>query len=240
MKDDRSLQQKDFYTRQEAHLLKEFDRMVRKVKEPIIARYGNERADAMIIVAREEYRRLLPELPYVGGKQPFTQFVISSGWFLAFHRVMQTYGADVHETGSLVYLLSQTYLEKVPGFARQLLGYVSFSPSYLRNLRKRAEASQKNPYPRGYIASYVEGDGVNFDFGVDYHRCATLNFLSEKGAGELNPYLCACDYIYSELLGWGLTRTTTLAEGGEVCNFRFKKGGPTRINSTVIDFGAIR
>jgi hypothetical protein len=220
--------------------MKSFDRMVRQVKSPIITRYGSERSARMVAAARDEYLHLLPELPYVGGKQPFTQFVISSGWFLAFHRVMLTHGADVNETGKLAYLLSRTYLERVPGFARRLLGYMSFSPRYLRNLRQRAEVSQKNPNPRGYIAFYVEGDVVNFDFGVDYHRCATLTFLQEQGAAGLAPYLCACDYLYSEMLGWGLSRSTTLAEGGDRCDFRIKRGGPTRIKSTVIDFEAIQ
>ncbi len=232
--------ERDFYTRQESRLLRDFDRMVRQVKSPILTRYGSERSAKMVAAAREEYRHLLPMLPYVGGKQPFTQFIISSGWFLAFHRVMLAQGTDVKEAGELAYLLSRTYLERVPGFARRLLGYMSFSPRYKSNLRQRAEASQKNPYPRGYIAFYVEGDGVNFDFGVDYHRCATLTFLQEQGAAGLAPYLCACDYLYSEMLGWGLSRTTTLAEGGDVCDFRFKRGGPTRIKSTVIDFKAIQ
>jgi hypothetical protein len=30
-------------------------------------------------------------------------------------------------------------------------------------------------------------------------------------------------------LGWGLTRTVTLAEGAERCDFRFKKGGETKV-----------
>lgn len=230
----------DFYTRQESRLLRNFDRVVREVKEPIATRYGSERATEMVLAAREEYRHLLPELPYVGGKQPFTQFVISSGWFLALNRVLHAQGADIRETGEMVFRLSRTYLERVPGFARRLLGYMSFSTRYLRNLRQRAEASQKNPYPRGYVAIFVEGDGVNFDFGVDYQRCATLTFLQEQGAAELNPYLCACDYLYSEMLGWGLTRTTTLSEGGDRCDFRFKRGGPTRVKSTVIDFDAMK
>jgi hypothetical protein len=63
-----------------------------------------------------------------------------------------------------------------------------------------------------------------------------LNFLREQGADEIAPYLCALDQISSEKLGWGLIRTSTLAEGGKVCDFRFKKGGPTRISSSVVDF----
>jgi hypothetical protein len=190
----------------------------------------------MVHAAREEYRRLLPELPYVGGKQPFTQFVIASGWFLALYRVLLAQGADIRQTGEMLFQLSRTYLERVPGFARRLLGYMSFSPRRLRKLQLSAEESQTKPYPRGYVYSYVPGDGVNFDYGVDYHQCATWTLYQEQGATELVPYLCACDYLYSEMLSWGLIRTTTLSEGGERCDFRFKRGGPTRIMSTVIDF----
>ena len=227
----------DFYTNQTTKLLRNFDRMIRKVKGPITDRYGNERSAEMVALVREEYRRLIPALPYVGGEQPFTQFVISSGWFLAFFRVMQANREQVRDTGELAYMLSQTYLERVPGFAGRLLGYMSFSPGYLTKLRRRAEESQKHLYPRGYVYSYVEGDGVNFDYGVDYHQCTTWTLFQEQGAAKLTPYLCACDYLYSERLGWGLTRTTTLGEGGEVCDFRFKRGGPTRVRSTVMKLG---
>ncbi len=225
---------KEYYTSRASRLLHDFDRMVSKVKAPIIASYGERRAAVMIAAAREEYRQLLRHLPYVGGEQPFTQFIISSGWFLAFYQVMRAEGASVRETGELAYLLSQTYLKRVPGFARRLLGYMTFTPRYQARLRQRALLSQTHPYPRGYVYSFVEGDGVSFDYGVDYHQCATWTLFQENGAALLTPYLCACDYLYSQLLGWGLTRTTTLGEGGTVCDFRFKHGGPTKINSKVL------
>ena len=234
------LPESGFYTRQASRLLKDFDRVVRLVETPISSRYGNERAPLMIQAARDEFRRLLPVLPYVGGEQPFTQFVIASGWFLALCRAMQAQGAGMEEIGQTAFQLSRTYLERVPGFARRFLGYMSFTPRYLRKLQRRAAESQAHPFPRGYVYSFIPGDGVDFDYGVDYHQCATWTLYQEQGATQLIPYLCACDFLYSEMLGWGLTRTTTLGEGGDRCDFRFKRGGPTRIKSTVIDFDALR
>ena len=140
----------------------------------------------------------------------------------------------MRESGELAFQLSQTYLEKVPGYARKILGFMTFRPRYLARLRQRALVSQIQPYPRGYVYRFIEGDGVNFDYGVDYRQCATWTLFQEQDAAELTPYLCACDYLYSRLLGWGLSRTTTLSEGGAVCDFRFKRGGPTRIHSTVL------
>lgn len=37
------------------------------------------------------------------------------------------------------------------------------------------------------------------------------------------------DILYSRALGWGLTRTTMLAEGAERCDFRFRQGAETQV-----------
>ena len=59
----------------------------------------------------------------------------------------------------------------------------------------------------------VVGDGVAFDHGVDYLRCGNLELAREVGADAFAPYLCLSDIALSEGLGWGLTRTQTLADG---------------------------
>jgi hypothetical protein len=230
---------KNYYLDQEVSLLKDFDHMVKRVKGTIIERYGKKRTDDMLVMAREEYRNLIPKLPYVGDMGMFKQFVISTGWYLAFYRAMQAWSISIHESGLLFFEFTRNYVEHVPGLVRRYLGVQMFTERFQRKAREKAIESQERPLPEGYICKYVEGDGITFDFGVDYLRCATLEFLRRQGAEELAPYTCALDYISSEFLGWGLTRTTTLAEGGDVCDFRFKKGGPTRIASSVIDFTKI-
>ncbi|OGN94699.1 MAG: hypothetical protein A2Z71_10050 [Chloroflexi bacterium RBG_13_50_21] len=225
----------NFYSRQESRLLKDFDRIIHQIKGEIISRFGVEQTDELIHVSRDEYRRLIPDLPFVGGRQPFTQFVITTGWCLALHRALGGKATSARESGELFFELARQYINQVPALVRRYLGTSMFTQRYQRKLRERALESQQHPLPRGYIFSYIEGEKENYDFGVDYHRCATLNFLREQGAVEIAPYLCALDQYSSDLLGWGLVRTTTLAEGGEVCDFRFKKGGPTRIRSTVLE-----
>jgi hypothetical protein len=84
------------------------------------------------------------------------------------------------------------------------------------------------------VFRFIEGDHENFNFGIDYSECASLKFLIAQNALELAPYICANDILQSEKLSWGLTRTMSLAEGGEKCDFRFKKGGRTNVASTVI------
>jgi hypothetical protein len=85
------------------------------------------------------------------------------------------------------------------------------------------------PYPDDYVYNFIPGDGKTFDYGVDYIECASCKFLAKHGAPELAPYLCPVDILYSKALGWGLTRTMTLAEGADKCDFRFKQGRPTNV-----------
>ncbi len=224
----------NYYEARRPRLLKEFEAVVVPVSDLFTARYGEAEARPLFAEAREVFAGLIPDLPYVGGRQPFTQFVVATGWFLALYRVLQARGRLVDEAGRLVYEVTEAYLRRYPGVARRLVGHLTFSKLYLARLQRRAVESQERPYPDGYVFRYVPGDGVTFDYGVDYLECASCKFLARQGAPELAPYLCTVDTIYSELFGWGLMRTKTLAEGGDCCDFRFKRGGPTRIASSVL------
>jgi hypothetical protein len=219
----------DYYSSQSARLLKEFDQSVSRVREAFVCRYGEEPANTMIREARQEYEALIPELPYLGAKEPFTRFIISTGWYLALYRVLKRHGGTVEEAGQLVYDLSKELLRAYPGFLRRVFGHRTFSRRYLRRLRQRAAESQERRYPEDYVFVVVEGNGAEFDFGVDYTECAVCKFLSKQGSPELAPYVCAVDEVSSDAFGWGLRRTMTLAEGQEKCDFRFKRGGETRV-----------
>lgn len=219
----------DFYTSREERLLEEFDRTAERVKGVLVSRYGADLTATMIGETRNEYQALIPQLPYIGGKQPFTQFLISTAWFLAMYRVLRKHGETVEQVGRLLYEASEVFLKVYPGFLHRFFGQMTFSRLYLRRLQKRAAESRKRKYPGDYVYTFVKGDGETFDYGVDYVECAACKFLGAQGAAELAPYLCAADRLYSEMLGWGLVRTATLAEGAPKCDFRFKKGGPTKV-----------
>jgi hypothetical protein len=74
------------------------------------------------------------------------------------------------------------------------------------------------------VREHVEGDGVRFEWGMDYTECGIVKFLHSQGADEFTPYLCLTDYALFGALGIELKRTMTLAEGCEKCDFRFRKG----------------
>ncbi len=219
----------NLYLERRPRLLREFDRDARLIR-PALAQYiPREASEDLTNQARREYAELIPQLPDLGGKEPFTRFLISTAELLAVYRTVAAHGLSLAQTGELVFEIGRAYLSAVPAYMPRLLGFMNFSPVYLNRLRKRAIESHARRYPDGYVFDYIPGDGATFDYGVDYLECGSCKFLDRQGASEFAPYICPSDILYSDALGWGLARTMTLAEGAPKCDFRFKRGGPTRV-----------
>jgi hypothetical protein len=217
-----------YYVARKRRYLWEFDLVAKSARSVLDEYFGGE-ANVLLAETRREFESLIPQLPYIGGKQPFTEFIIFTAMLLAIYRINKAHGRTVEQTGELMYEIGRVFLRSYPAFLRVMFGRMNFSRRYLDRLRKGAIESHQRKYPDGYVLNFIEGDGKTFDYGVDYFECASCKFLAKQGAPELAPFLCPVDILYSEALGWGLMRTTTLAEGAEKCDFRFKRGGPTKI-----------
>ena len=145
------------------------------------------------------------------------------------YRALQRQGRTVEDAGRLAYSIGTEEAKAYPYIVRRLLEYLWFSRLF-RAIAKRPQIrSSQGRYPGASVIEYVEGDGEEFDYGIDYIECAVCKFLRAENAIELAPYSCAIDKPVSELMGWGLTRLKTLAEGYPECEFRFKKGGKTNV-----------
>ncbi len=216
------------YVSRKSRLLRDFERSISRVRQILIARYGEEETNTLTREARQQYEHLIPQIPYIGERNPMANlFLLPASRYLAIYRTFQEHGKTVEEAGHLLYEMAEAEIQAIPGWIRRLIGVLWFSRWFTKRLRKRAESSQERKYSVDYVIAYIEGNGQDFDYGIDYIECATCKFYNEHDAAELSPYLCAVDKVASEMLGWGLRRTMTLAEGGEGCDFRFKKGGKT-------------
>lgn len=72
------------------------------------------------------------------------------------------------------------------------------------------------------------GNGSDFDYGYDYLHCPCCEYFKSHEAADLAVYFCLLDFPEHKLMGTGLTRTKTPAQGDDLCDFRFKKGRPLR------------
>jgi hypothetical protein len=217
------------YLYRKNQLMRALDKSLAYVKPTIFSWLGETQANQFIRDTRQEYEALLPRIPFVGTNALSLSFFIPTTRYLAMYRALQKQGRTVEDAGRLAYLIGTEETMAVPLIIRRFMEYLWFSPLVTRWGRKQTLRRQKRPYPGGSVMVYVPGDGQEFDYGIDYTECAVCKFLQAENAFELAPYSCAIDKPVSELLGWGLTRTETIAAGFPTCSFRFKKGGATNV-----------
>lgn len=219
----------NYYIARKMRFLMEFDLFARSARSMLNKYFVGKNVNGLLAETRREFEALIPQLPYIGGKQPFTEFIVFTAMLLAVYRVSQSHDKTVEQTGELVYEIGRAFLKSSPAFLLRLFTPLNFTRYSQDRLQKRAIESHLRKFPGDYVYDFIEGDGKTFDYGVDYLECASCKFLAKQGAPELAPYLCPVDILYSEALGWGLMRTMTLAEGADKCDFRFRKSGPTKV-----------
>lgn len=218
-----------YYVDQKKKLMQLFDKTMDWFRPHLGELYGNEFADQVLQEARIEYEHLIPMIPFVGGlKVHMTEDLMESVQILAYLRVLKAHGKTVEECKKIIYTGVETRLTKYPRLVLKLGGMRAFSKPFTRYLQKQAKESQARKYPQGFVFDFVAGDGKEFDWGLDIYECGICKFYQERGASEFMNMVCSIDYILSDKLGYGLSRTKTLVEGAEKCNPRVKKGGLTQ------------
>jgi L-2-amino-thiazoline-4-carboxylic acid hydrolase len=201
-----------------------FDIGSTQVQTSVATQFGRGEMPLVLKDARRELELLTLQLPNTGGwRNPHTQFIIATALFLALYRVLKTRGQSTEEVGNLILeAVSRMYSSHLVRVMR-LFGSIQRRLFGCQAARRLARISQQRKYPDDFVCMFVEGDGVNFDYGFDYVECGICKFLHRQNADELAPYMCRLDYPYAEAMGIRLMRTSTIAEGGKKCDFRYKE-----------------
>ena len=221
-----------YYTARSQELLRHFDETARLARARLAPSHGHEFTEAVAREVRHEYERLIPEIPFIPGARarPLNAFLRITAQELAVYRVMKRRGRSADEAWEICHEAIVARMDMYPAWKAWFLRKIMFSRAMKRRVRKRASNGHQLRFG-DFEVRYLIGDGESFDWGVDYVACGNYEFMKEQGAEEFAPYVCLSDMALGEALGWGLTRTETLADGCDRCDFRFKKGGGTHISS---------
>lgn len=205
--------------------VRRFDKLLKRSQGLLADRYGQDTATAMRQEMVVEFRQLIPDVPYIGGRgNVLSSHLTTAPQALAIYRVILRHGGSLEDTGELMHHMARVESERVPRVLRPWMVKIAYHP---RRVKKAARRSQQRQYPDDFVFEFVEGDGKTFDGGMDMIECAYLKYLQAHGAEELCPYGCDCDYVTAEVLGYGLRRTKTLAWGCDKCDMRLTLGGTT-------------
>lgn len=212
-------------SRETEKLVSKFDRVLKRSAHLFIDRFGEESAVTMREEMLDEYRRLIPLVPDVGGRRNmFSGHLEAAPRHLAFYHVVVRHGGSVEDAGELMHGMVRVEYGRIPRVLRPWMMRIAYRP---RRLKRAARRSQARRYPDDFVFEFVAGDGETFDFGMDVTECGYQKFLHDHGADEWTPYGCETDYVMAEVMGYGLRRTKTLAWGCDGCDMRISKQGTT-------------
>ncbi len=217
-----------YYTSQEDRLLRQFDRVGKRFSRSLARRRDEAYAAAVVADARTEFERLIPELPYVGGRDNiYTPVVVVNGWIIALLRSMKARGKTAEDVVRICAEVADEFFRSFPAFLLALLGRAAFSGLVRRTLTKQAARSQAREFPGDWV--YTFGPGENGEWVLEFSECGVTKLYQAQGVEDLAPYCNFFDVTYSRLLNMGLDSTETLGLGCEACRLRFKPGRETVI-----------
>lgn len=213
-----------YYLDQQASLLKGHDRLMGYGLKLMQSRYGDALAQTFMTESRTEFENLIPHIPYIGGRDnPLTDTLVQMTSLLALYRVMKRHNYPVAEIGDLAQAMARNQIEQFPRAIRHLIGRIYMTRLWRRRTLKKAETSQTAPFPGNFVYEVVEGDGQNFEWGINYLECGVVKFFQAQDADEFTPYMCLIDYLIFPGMGIQLERQGTIANGCSHCDFRFRK-----------------
>ena len=79
---------------------------------------------------------------------------------------------------------------------------------------------------------YAEGGSLEYEviassadqYDIDMHRCRYAEMMEELGGRDFGHLLiCNADFVAAKEMGMELSRTSTLMQGGGMCDFRYRQ-----------------
>ncbi len=85
---------------------------------------------------------------------------------------------------------------------------------------KWSEESHKRKNENNWVVDILT-KCEEFDLGYNYTECGICKICRDEGCFELAKYLCRLDFMIADLMNVKLVRTKTLANGDDLCDFRY-------------------
>lgn len=209
-------------------VLREMDGWDRDLRDALGEREPTLAADDVLRDARSRLEGMLASIPDPGMLAPHMRaFTIGGAIYVAFYLALASRGRAAADVWPVCERATRLHFERMSALEKRMASDGLFGWPMKALSRWLAGRSKSAPVG-GWTFDFVEKTH-DFDYGVNYTRCAIRELAIAHGAAEFAPYICLADVPGSELFGWGLTRTETLAQGGSRCDFRFKRGAETRV-----------
>lgn len=211
-------------------VLKELEGWEPDLREALAKKEPADLVEAVLGETRGHLETICRTTPDPGWTAPHMRaFTISGAIYVAFHLALAPRGYDAARTWPVLEAATRSHFGRMSPLEKRMASDGMFGwpmKALSRWVAKRSKAGPDGV--GGWVFDFVEPED-GFDYGVNYERCAIRELAIQHGAAALAPYICLADVPGSEAFGWGLVRTETLAQGGKRCDFRFRRGGETKV-----------
>ncbi|MHA1167402.1 MAG: L-2-amino-thiazoline-4-carboxylic acid hydrolase [Candidatus Hodarchaeales archaeon] len=202
-------------------------RFLKRLQKGVLKRHFEEdKIDAWLTRVEEDLEMMIPSIPYIGGNDNiFSKFLGIPSMLIPLVKIMKEDDVPTRKIGQIIFELAERSYFLIPQPVRWWNSRKFFSTKQKETMKDAAAKTQERKYPGDWVCNFIEGDGKSFDYGIDMVECGLLKFWGELGLEEYVPYLCLTDWALWNSRGIEVRRTTTLANGGEKCDYRFIKRG---------------
>jgi hypothetical protein len=191
----------------------------------VLRRRFDDRSAVLVESIEKEFLSLRRDLDFARhSKNPMDRRVVIAGPLLALMKILRKNGCDFETIRAVSLEIAENLVtpkNQFHLFLKRLKTVVVLQPFVQRILERKMHAARNSVEPQGFSVGYVKGNDNGLLFGIDIHQCGICMLFAKHGYSEYSKILCEIDYITSAIAGLTLQRTTTIANGGSVCDFRF-------------------
>ena len=162
-----------------------------------------------------EYKKTAERAKDIGKAKLLGSYIMGI-YFIAMNRCT---GRSAEENFEMLRdgLCASPLFHKVMGNAESYL-----DPKKLPARLKWSEESHKRTYENDWVVDILTKTD-DYELGYDYHECGVCKLYDDEGCPELAPYMCRMDFVLADIMDMKLVRTGTIAEGAELCDFRYSR-----------------
>lgn len=226
MKEIKVINYSEGYPQKTIKKLKKNLKRYEKIEIEILSQYfESKKVEEIISHNRSEYEKIIPTIPFIGGKEnTMTEYLLLSSPLIPLVKALKKEGLKNRKIGKIITDSAECLYRKLPKPFRWYLRRKLVTKSNIKENKEGARWSQKRTFPMDWVYEFIDGEGEDFEYGINMEECGLLKYWKELGLEEFVPYLCLTDWVLWDVLNVKTTRTTTLANGGDVCDYRFYKG----------------
>ena len=191
-------------------------------KNYLVHKYGQPFRLKFKIISKAEFSNILPQVPDIG--ESIFSFNYQFGpCYIAWYKAFVQLNLPPLEIDQNIWTMNERMLTIIPKCFLHACGKI-----YLNSFRKKA-LKHMSKKQRGLIHPYdwkIIYRAINSNsFEIDITECGLQKLAHTFNANGLLPGICRMDYLFSNLMGNGFTRTQTLGDGDPCCNCHYELVG---------------